>query len=92
MGIGEFIKKHNLEHVIEKGIEIAKKHFPTAEIHLHLYQDPEIEKLRYIIIGLEMDNYGDDFLERVSKAYHELLGTVGWEYADFIDIDIKSWT
>jgi hypothetical protein len=91
MSIDDFIKKHNLEHVIEKAVEIVKNYFPDAEIQFYLYQDHEIEDLQTLIIGINMTNYSEDFFEKVSEAYHKLLDDVGWGYADYIDIDIKFW-
>jgi hypothetical protein len=71
----EEIKKYlmkfkDIVDVVKKVIDVAKKHFPEAQLVFTLYKDPEIND-RYLVVYLRMKKYDELFMEKVIEARGE---------------------
>lgn len=59
-------------NVLSSAIDVIYRYFLDPEIIVYLYKDPEID-YEYVTICIRLDQYENDFLDTLRKAYDELL-------------------
>jgi len=64
------MKFSDILEIVPKSVNIAKKHFPEAQLVLTLYEDPEIDD-KYLVVYLRMKKYDEDLIERINRAEAE---------------------
>ena len=71
------MKFSDIVDLVPKVVNVAKKHFPEAQLVLDLYLDPEIDD-QYLVLYVRLNEYKEDFVERADRAEAEFLN-------DFVD-------
>jgi hypothetical protein len=74
----EEIKKYlmkfkDIVDVVKKVIDVAKKHFPEAQLVFTLYKDPEIDD-KYLVVYIRMKKYDESVMENIREAREEYRG------------------
>jgi hypothetical protein len=73
-----------LGDVIPRAVEVARKHFPEAQLILDVYKDPEIPDMEdtYLVLYVRLKNYASLSIRRLEEAMaelaHLLRGRRGW--------------
>jgi hypothetical protein len=56
--------------IVPKVMDVAKKHFPEAQLVFTLYKDPEIND-RHLVVYIRMKKYDELFMEKVRESRGE---------------------
>jgi hypothetical protein len=64
------MKFSDVVDIVPKVMDVAKKHFPEAQLVFTLYKDPEIND-RHLVVYIRMKKYDELFMEKVRESRGE---------------------